>query len=115
MPHSQPAKVAVAAELARVLPQRHEGVLQDVGHDLGVVAPSHQPGLQPGGVPVVELLQRAVVRLHHPRQQDAGRPLRSVRRGAVPRRWKAVMPTLSHRRVEKVPDPAHRGTEQVRS
>ena len=81
----QPARdLAVAAERAGVLPQRDEGVLQDVGHDLAVVAPAHQPGLQPGSVSFVELLQRPAVRLRPPSRPGRCRPVRSSLRCQCP-------------------------------
>jgi hypothetical protein len=45
------------AEPPRVLPQRQEGVLDDLDDDLGIVAAPEQPDVQPGSVPVVQLSQ----------------------------------------------------------
>ena len=55
------ADLAGAAISLGALPDGDEGVLQDVGHDLAVVAAPHQPDREPRGVPVVELPQGADV------------------------------------------------------
>ena len=93
MPHSQPATSPVAAELAGVLPERHERVLQDVDDDLRVVAPAHEPGVEPGRVPVVQLPERHAVTAGDRATSSAS----SWSTAAAP------MPSLSHRKARKVP------------
>ena len=46
-------------EPPRVLPERNEGVLHDLDHDLGIVATTEQPDVQPGAMPLVQLAQGA--------------------------------------------------------
>ena len=70
------AHLTVAAPPLGALHTAEEGVLQDVGDRLGLVAPAAQPGRQPRGVPVVENAQRAAGPRRPRRPAVRGHPMR---------------------------------------
>ena len=78
MPHSHAATSPSARQRPASLPDGDERVLDDVGHDLLVVAPPHQAGGEPGSVPVVELAHRTDVAFRRGGEQSRIRQCTNV-------------------------------------
>ena len=57
IPQIQRAHVPLPPIAACAAPHRHEGVLEDVGDQIGVRRTSQQAQPQPGGVPVEQLVE----------------------------------------------------------